>query len=316
MPKVDGVDFPYTQAGMQKAKAWAAMTGKPMQMEKKYQGGGYAEFNPGDRPQTGKEAAREYVEENIEDVVNLAMGTVGGGGGSFWKMIKNIIKKPKKSTFKSATGRTTEAEGKQIAQAIKDFQKKQLKESFADWNKSMREARNPEWGKLRPEDMVTFKDLAKKKGKKYKKGGRINPSSIEEVAHKPIESGTRQVVRYKAKTKGGEDRHIVRDIEGLTNEADKRALSSLMLMEAIRNNPDFADTVSSVEADRFMNPPSLWDRIKGAIPTYADGGEIPAGRRMYGTAKKKKKSLQTADVGPVRGMKKGGKVKMPKGWHV
>ena len=316
MPKVDGVDFPYTQAGMQKAKAWAAMTGKPMQMEKKYQGGGYAEFNPGDRPQTGKEAAREYVEENIEDVANLAMGTIGGGGGSFWKMIKNIIKNPKKSTFKSATGRTTEAEGKQIAQAIKDFQKKQLKESFADWNKSMREARNPEWGKLRPEDMVTFKDLAKKKGKKYKKGGRINPSSIEEVAHKPIESGTRQVVRYKAKTKGGEDRHIVRDIEGLTNEADKRALSSLMLMEAIRNNPDFADTVSSVEADRFMNPPSLWDRIKGVIPTYADGGEIPAGRRMYGTAKKKKKSLQTADVGPVRGMKKGGKVKMPKGWHV
>ena len=349
MPKVDGVDFPYTQAGMQKAKAWAAMTGKPMQMEKKYQGGGYAEFNPGDRPQTGKEAAREYVEENIEDVVNLAMGTVGGGGGSFWKMIKNIIKKPKKSTFKSATGRTTEAEGKQIAQAIKDFQKKQLsdaelsakilkeragflkagnkedmikqggrelKESFADWNKSMREARNPEWGKLRPEDMVTFKDLAKKKGKKYKKGGRINPSSIEEVAHKPIESGTRQVVRYKAKTKGGEDRHIVRDIEGLTNEADKRALSSLMLMEAIRNNPNFADTVSAEQANRFMNPPSLWDRIKGVIPTYADGGEIPAGRRMYGTAKKKKKSLQTADVGPVRGMKKGGKVKMPKGWHV
>ena len=33
MPKVDGVDFPYTQAGMQKAKAWAAMTGKPMQLE-------------------------------------------------------------------------------------------------------------------------------------------------------------------------------------------------------------------------------------------------------------------------------------------
>ena len=149
------------------------------------------------------------------------------------------------------------------------------------------------------------------KGKKYKKGGKLNPSSVEEVAHKPIESGTRQVVRYKAKTKGGEDRHIVRDIEGLTNEADKRALSSLMLMEAIRNNPDFADTVSSVEADRFMNPPSLWDRIKGVIPTYADGGEIPAGRRMYGTAKKKKKSLQTADVGPVRGFKNGGEVKTP-----
>ena len=41
---------------------------------------------------------------------------------------------------------------------------------------------------------------------------------------------------------------------------------------------------------------------------FALGGEIPAGRRMYGMGKKKK-SLQTADVGPVRGMKKGGKVK-------
>ena len=41
---------------------------------------------------------------------------------------------------------------------------------------------------------------------------------------------------------------------------------------------------------------------------FDQGGAVPAGRRMYGT-KKKKKSLQTADIGPVRGFKKGGSVK-------
>ena len=159
------------------------------------------------------------------------------------------------------------------------------------------------------------------KGKGYHKGGRIDPSSIQEIAHKPIESGTRQAVRYKAKTRGGEGRHIVGDIEGLSNQADKRALSSLMLMEAIRNNPDFADTVSAAQATEFMNrkEPSMWDLLKGIIPQYAEGGEVPAGRRLYGTniKKKKKTMMQTADIGPVRGdtYKKGGKVKMPKGWH-
>ena len=43
---------------------------------------------------------------------------------------------------------------------------------------------------------------------------------------------------------------------------------------------------------------------------YALGGEVAKGRRMYGT-KKKKKSLQTADVGPVRGYENGGEVKTP-----
>ena len=40
MPIVNGVEFPYTKAGMQKAKAWSEMTGKPMKMEKEYQEGG------------------------------------------------------------------------------------------------------------------------------------------------------------------------------------------------------------------------------------------------------------------------------------
>ena len=45
MPKVGGVEFPYTKEGMRKAKAWSEMIGKPIQIDKKkakkkYQQGG------------------------------------------------------------------------------------------------------------------------------------------------------------------------------------------------------------------------------------------------------------------------------------
>ena len=88
------------------------------------------------------------------------------------------------------------------------------------------------------------------------------------------------------------------------------------LRDAIKNTPGFADTLSAEDATKWMemdDEVSIWDLLKKIIPSFEQGGEVPAGRRMYGT---KKKSLQTADVGPVRGYKKGGKVKMPKGWHV
>ena len=156
------------------------------------------------------------------------------------------------------------------------------------------------------------------KMKKYKKGGKasLDPSSLEEVAHKSINSGTRQAVQYEAMTKGGQQRHIIQDIEGLTNKEQKRKIAFQALREQIRANPEFADTVSARQAAEFMNmrDRSLWDMLKGILPQFQEGGEVPQGRRMYGT-RKKKKSLQTADVGPVRGYAKGGKVKMPKGYH-
>ena len=60
------------------------------------------------------------------------------------------------------------------------------------------------------------------------------------------------------------------------------------------------------------------DQLARAV--MALGGEVPEGRRMYGTNPRRKKyPMQTSTAGmPVRGetYKKGGKVKMPKGWHV
>ena len=34
MPTVNGTEFDYTKEGVQKAKAWSEMTGKPMQIDK------------------------------------------------------------------------------------------------------------------------------------------------------------------------------------------------------------------------------------------------------------------------------------------
>ena len=140
MPKVDGVEFPYTKAGMQKAQAWATMTGKPMQKE--YQDGG----------------------------------------------------------------------------------------------------------------TVHLRDTRRV----------IDPSTIQEVAHKPIESGTRQAVRYKGKTKGGSDVHMVKDIPGLTNKEWKRQLSTQALINLIKRNPDFGDTLSGEKATEFMNmePRTTKDLLK------------------------------------------------------
>ena len=42
MPTVGKTKFDYTPQGIQKARAWAEMTGEPMQMKKNYRGGGLA----------------------------------------------------------------------------------------------------------------------------------------------------------------------------------------------------------------------------------------------------------------------------------
>jgi len=190
MPKVDGVEFPYTKAGMQKAQAWAAMTGKPMQMEKEYQSGGRV----------------------MSDILDSA--------------------------------------------------------------------------------------------------------SLEEVESKRVPGGS--VARYTAKTKGGDERHLAKFIEGEGGKEKRRQIFADALRQDIKATPGYSDTLSLEEARNYMDMGegrSLWDLFKDMIPAFEQGGEIPTGRRMYGT-KKKKKSLQTADVGPVRGYKKGGQVKMPKGWHI
>ena len=59
MPTVGGTKFPYTKEGMAKAKAWSEMTGKPMKMEKKYKQGGKVYFDP----ETGQQITKKLWEQ-------------------------------------------------------------------------------------------------------------------------------------------------------------------------------------------------------------------------------------------------------------
>tara|TARA_R110000824_G_scaffold244362_2_gene433103 strand:- start:9605 stop:10045 length:441 start_codon:yes stop_codon:yes gene_type:complete len=127
MPTVGGTKFPYTKAGMQKAKAWSEMTGKPM--EKEYEDG----------------------------------GTV-----------------------------------------------------------HLRDTRNV-----------------------------LDPSSLEEVAHKRIPGGS--VARYTAQTKAGDERNLARYIPGEGGKTKRRQVTTEGIRSAIRDNPDYADTLSLQEAKDFMD---------------------------------------------------------------
>lgn len=116
---------------------------------------------------------------------------------------------------------------------------------------------------------------------KYNNGGKvkdsINPSSLEEVAHKDYDSGLRQVTRYKAKTYGGDQRNMVKDIGGLTNKKGKRESATEALRRAIMTNPMYSDTVSIGKAKDFIKnaDKSLWELLMGK--KYGKGGKIPKG---------------------------------------
>lgn len=252
MPTVGGTKFPYTKKGMQKAKAWSEMIGKPIKatpmpkkkgqkskakpMPKKkgsvakatpmkYENGGYAEFNPGDATMTQREALKQEMmsPEYIESIANLAMGTVGGGSGGIFKMIKNLLKKPK---------------------AAKDWQKAK-------------------------DAMI--------------KAGRKDAPATDKTYRPWLDKNATKGYDKVAARKGKPGQTLGRDLDPKDLELFRKRIAGF--------------------AGGGQIPQETLLRAM-----YALGGQIPAGRRMYGMGKKKK-SLQTADVGPVRGMKKGGKVK-------
>jgi hypothetical protein len=81
----------------------------------------------------------------------------------------------------------------------------------------------------------------------------IDPSTIQEVAHKPIEGGTRQGVRYKGRTGDDSVVHMVKNIPGLANKELQRKLSTQDLINLVTQDPDFGDTLSDKKATEWMN---------------------------------------------------------------
>ena len=120
----------------------------------------------------------------------------------------------------------------------------------------------------------------KSKGRKYQPGGQVSsrvtadvlePSSLDEVAHKVLPESTR--ARYTARTKGGEQRHLTQEIKGVGGRKDRRRVALMALRDAIKNNPDFVDTVSFQKAKAFIENknPSLWDKFLDLIMGMTEG---------------------------------------------
>ena len=103
------------------------------------QKGGYAEFNPGDATITQREATIQEMmsPEYQERIANLVMGSLGGGGNvGLLKMLKNLLKKPKKNYFSSGDPKFTRADAKKLnlKDQIKKLEAKQ--KADADWAKA------------------------------------------------------------------------------------------------------------------------------------------------------------------------------------
>ena len=88
--------------------------------------------------------------------------------------------------------------------------------------------------------------------------------------------------------------------------------------EGLAEGTQDANRENIMNALMYSTPPAQMNPKEKGM--FEQGGEVPEGRRMYGTNPRRKKyPMQTSTAGmPVRGetYKKGGKVKMPKGWHV
>ena len=78
-------------------------------------------------------------------------------------------------------------------------------------------------------------------GEKSKDGDELIAHTLQSIAN--MQRGESEDVLYKAETKGGDERYIHRNIQGLPTD-QRRAWQSNILREQIEQDPSFADTLS------------------------------------------------------------------------
>ena len=243
---------------------------------------------------TTNEVMREMMApENQEMLANLAMGSVGGRGAPSLKRtavyLRKLLSKTKGSSQKNILR-------KQLSETEKKITKQEMQANRKAFDKEtegytgrqqsrMKTERDPNW------DLFTEDHLAQ--------GGTIPQYGLGGWLKK------------------GWNKHVKRGIlntgiqAGMGNEDARRRLLERAGGGGAWTNRSGYDPLGARQ--RFSGGSdisSLLKKLQGG--NMEMGGEVPDGRRMYGMGNRKK-SLQTADVGPVRGFKKGGK--MPKGYH-
>jgi len=360
MPKVGGVEFPYTKKGMQKAKAWSEMIGKPIKatpmpkkkgqkskakpMPKKkgsvakatpmkYENGGWLDSAQVALTGAGMTPGLGIPADALNTLISAGRGNWGDAGMNLLAMVPGLglgagaaklakvaskAKKAKKANkdwqkakdaMIKAGRKDAPATGSTIRPDVREFMKKTEKQggllSKSEWDKIKKygsgyKSKNPA--------QTLGRDLNKKDIAKLRKEADILH------AEATISQGQPQVVKDVLAGKYSKGKFP----EKYDRFLSPKEKTSKILSEQI----DFAKKTGAPQRQIDALQNALEESLfkskfagGGQIPQetllramYALGGEIPAGRRMYGMGKKKK-SLQTADVGPVRGMKKGGKVK-------
>tara|TARA_R100000458_G_C8277659_1_gene253270 strand:- start:212 stop:1147 length:936 start_codon:yes stop_codon:yes gene_type:complete len=311
MPTVNGIKFDYTKEGVQKAKAWSEMTGKPMQMEKKYKGGGLASKGRfGDTKMRKVNGELSHVNPTEAKWIDnygplgqkltqaLGSGTINPKTGKKEYFLGQII-----AFINHVFGNNPEA------QDISDDVEETIEETIENTPEFLDDASN-----------VIAAAGSGQQG--------INPDDMIIGS-----GGTTGGLNF------GEN-----NLDVWVNEAGE-------IIDDLGNIYDTYGNIitggSQEEKERFLEEkksPKFWGfekfgkTKKGSLQNLVDEmltdkpkkmamggpismGSMTPGRRMYSMPQRKKRPvMQTSTAGMhMRGgeqFKKGGKVKLPKGWHV
>ena len=79
----------------------------------------------------------------------------------------------------------------------------------------------------------------------------IDRSTLQSIAN--LDQGDHAKILYRFLTKGGREGNIGSFVHGLPTQ-ERKNFNYMGLMEAIKNNPNFSDTLSAQEAKEFMQP--------------------------------------------------------------
>ena len=94
----------------------------------------------------------------------------------------------------------------------------------------------------------------------------IDRSTLQSIAN--LDQGDHAKILYRFLTKGGREGRIGRYVYDLPTQ-ERKNFNYIALMEAIKNNPNFSDTLSAQEASEFMQPDkSLLDAILEMYNSY------------------------------------------------
>tara|TARA_R110000824_G_scaffold37327_4_gene114709 strand:- start:1197 stop:1901 length:705 start_codon:yes stop_codon:yes gene_type:complete len=234
MPDVGGTNFPYSEEGVTKAKAWAEMTGKPIKMHGKYyRGGDIPMYGLGGWLKKKAKKVKKWSKKTMTPPKALRESALGKGLTKVAKKTKKMYTPPK---------------------AVREFAKRAVTPP-----KAVRESKAGRW----------LGGAGRKLHKTF-----LNPAGLERTLD-------------KWGNPAGAGRWWNRNVKPLGN------LKFNDLNPYNKSDSDMPDPSYGADANMFGARQRFGggSDISGQMAELMGelGGEVPAGRRMYGTSKKKRR---------------------------